>query len=120
MNKDTALHNFWASFGLKAYEETHVEDDAQLPYITHEGAVDNFGNEIAQSASLWYRSTTWADITAKRDEIAERITRGGVYVHYDGGALLIRMGNPFAQRMADPNDDMVRRILINYTVEYLD
>lgn len=120
MNKDQAVHAFWASFGLRAYEETHVEDGAQLPYITHEGAVDNFGTEIAQTASLWYRSTSWEDITAKRDEIAERITRGGVYVHYDGGAALIRRGSPFAQRMEDPTDDMVRRMIINYTVEFLD
>lgn len=120
MNKDQAVHAFWKSFGLPAYDETHVDDDAKLPYITHEGAVDNFGNEIAQSASLWYRSLSWDEITAKRDEIAERITRGGVYVHYDGGAVIIRRGNPFAQRMADPNDDMIRRMLINYTVEFID
>lgn len=120
MNKDQAIHAFWASFGWDAWEETSVPDDALLPYITHEGATDNFGTEIAQTASLWDRSTSWTSVTEKRTQIEQRITRGGVLIKYDGGAVWIRRGTPWAQRMADSADDMIRRIVLNYTLEFID
>lgn len=31
----------------------------------------------------------------------------------------LKRGSPFAQRMSDPNDDMIRRIYINITAEFL-
>ena len=31
----------------------------------------------------------------------------------------LKRGSPFAQRMSDPNDDMIRSIYINITVEFL-
>ena len=72
MNK---IHKFWSGFGLKAYDENSVPDGAQLPYITYEVSEDNFGNELAQTASLWYRSSSWTDITLKEQEISDFITR---------------------------------------------
>lgn len=120
MNKDQAVHAFWAGFGWDAWEETSVPDSAQLPYITHEGAVDKFGTEVAQTASLWDRSSSWIPVIEKRTQIEERITRGGVLIPYDGGAVWLRMGNPWAQRMADSTDDMIRRLVLNYTLEYID
>ena len=77
MNKMQALQSFWSSFGLKAYDETSVPDNAQLPYITYEVSSNDFGNTLAQTASLWYRSSSWSEITAKEQEIANFITRGG-------------------------------------------
>lgn len=120
MDRLQAIHGFWASFGWPAYEETSVPDGAELPYITHEGAVSDFGRPVAQTASLWDRSTGWTTVTEKEKEIAEAITRGGRYIPYDGGALIIQRASPWAQRMSEPNDDNVRRIVLNYEVEYLD
>ena len=37
----------------------------------------------------------------------------------DGGAIWIKRGEPFAQNMGDQNDDMIRRKIINLSVEYL-
>lgn len=119
MNKMQTLHAFWSSFGLKAYDETSVPDNAQLPYITYEASSDEFGNTLAQTASLWYRSSSWADITAKEEQIAEFIGRGGIMVAYDEGSMWIQKASPWAQRMNDQNDDMVRRIVLNVTIEFL-
>lgn len=119
MNKMQTLHAFWSSFGLKAYDETSVPDNAQLPYITYEASSDEFGNKIAQTASLWYRSSSWADITEKEEQIAEFIGRGGVMVAYDDGAMWIQKAVPWAQRMDDPSDEMIRRIVLNVTIEFL-
>ena len=120
MNKIQTLHAFWSSFGLKAYDETSVPDGAKLPYITYEVSSDNFSNTLLLSASLWYRSSSWVEITAKEQEIADFITRGGRMLKYDDGALWIRMASPWAQRMNDPSDEMIRRIVLAINIEYLD
>ena len=60
------------------------------------------------------------EITAKEQEIAEYITRGGRTLAYDGGAMWLQMGTPWAQRMSEPSDDMIRRIVLSVLVEFLD
>ena len=130
MNKIQTLNAFWNSFGLKAYDETsvpeYITDDQgnkvklEPPYITYEVSSDNFGNTLMQSASIWYRSSSWEEISLKEQEIAEYITRGGRTLAYDGGAMWLQMGTPWAQRMAEPSDDMVRRIVLSVLVEFLD
>ena len=119
MNKIQALHSFWSGFGLKAYDETSVPDDAALPYITYEVISDEFGNSIPQTASLWYRSSSWSDITAKEMQISEYIGRGGRMVAFDNGAMWISKASPWAQRMSDPSDEMIRRIVLNTQIEFL-
>jgi hypothetical protein len=120
MNKIQALNAFWNSFQLKAYDETSVPDGAELPYITYEVSSDDFGGTLAQVASLWYRNSSWSEITAKEQEIADFITRGGRMIAYDGGAMWIQMGTPWAQRMGDPSDELIRRIVLNIQIEFLD
>lgn len=120
MNKIQTLHSFWSGFGLPAYDETDVPDKAQLPYITYEVASDDFGDALNLNASIWYRSSSWADITAKEQEISDFITRGGRMLSFDDGAMWLQKGTPWAQRMSEPSDDMVRRILLTVAIEFLD
>lgn len=120
MNNLQALHSFWSGFGLKAYDAMSVPDDAQLPYITYEVSDDTFGNQLAQYASIWYRDSSWSSITAKSKEIENFISRGGRMYKYDGGAIWIQKSSPFAQRMEEPEDDMVRRIVLSVYVEFLE
>lgn len=120
MNKYQALHSFWSGFSLKAYDETSVPDGAELPYITYEVSSNNFDHTLYQTASLWYRSSGWMDIQAKEQQIAEYIGRGGRTIKYDGGMMWIRMGSPWAQRMAEPSDDTIRRIILNIIIEFID
>lgn len=117
-SKSQALHNFWSQFGLTAYDESTVPEDAVLPYITYTMAEDNFNHSVSLTASLWYRSRSWSDITAKATEISKAIGLGGVMVKYDDGAIWIQKGSPFAQRVAD-TDDSIRRIFMNIEAEYL-
>jgi len=118
MNKLQTLQAFWSGFGIPAYDENSVPDEAQLPYITYDVSVDDFGNSVAQTASLWYKSTSWRDITEKEMEIAEFVGRGGRMIAYDNGAMWIRKANPWAQRMSD--SDTVKRMILNLEIEYLD
>lgn len=120
MDKAQALQVFWSSFGLPAYDETTVPDDAKMPYITYRVATDSLESVLPLSASLWYRDKSWAEITQKSEEVATAIAQHG-FVSYpvDGGYIWIVKGVPFAQRMREENDDMVRRIYLNVTVEFL-
>lgn len=121
MSVAEVLYNFWSGFGLPAYDENTVPDDAELPYITYEVSDAFFGgfSDLSQSASLYYRSTSWVDITEKAEQIADFIGRGGRMLAVDGGAIWIKRGSTWAQRQPETADRMVRRIVLNYEVEFI-
>lgn len=118
MDKAQAIHNFWSGFGIPAYDQNTVPQNAQMPYITYSVATNAMGSLTVLSGSLWYHSTSWEAISKKADEIAETIGYGYTLKKVDGGYLMITQGTPFAQRMAD-EDAMVRRIYINLNAEFL-
>lgn len=122
MTKEQALHAFWSGFGLTAYEENAVPRGdlaPDFPYITYQVSTDSFGADVQQAASLWYRSTSWAGINAKTEEISRSIGKGGRLIAYDGGAVWIKRGTPFAQSMGDESDAYIKRKYLNLTVEFL-
>ena len=119
MTKAAAIYQFWSSFGLTAYEENSVPDDAAFPYITYQLVTDSFDREIQLSASLWYRSESWTDINAKTEEISQKISRGGKIISCDGGAIWLKRGQPFAQSMGDESDDLIKRKYLNITAEFM-
>ena len=119
MDKAQVLHNFWAGFGLPVYDETRVPDGAPFPRITYETILDSFGTEVALTASLWYYSESWKDITRKALDISQAIGMGGKVLRTSDGAMWIKRGNPFAQRMPD-NNDSIRRIVINVSTEFFE
>lgn len=118
MDKVQALDAFWNSFDLPAYDENSVPEDAEMPYITYTVSTDSLDEAIPLSGSLWYRSTTWREITRKSEEIAKKIAEKGFYsTKLDNGYLWITKGSPFAQRMTDI--DPVKRINLNIMAEFL-
>ena len=120
MDKSQALHSFWSSFGIPAYDENTVPDGAAMPYITYSVTETKLGDTALLTASVWYRGSSWADASQKVDEIARRLASNGFYsAKLDHGRLWMVQGSPFAQRLSDPNDDMIRRYYINVTAEYL-
>lgn len=126
MNKAQALYAFWNSFDVpaideqSAYDEDTIEDlNIDFPYITYETATSSFDNEVALSANLWDKSTSWARITELADTISAEIGYGGKVIKIDNGYVWLKLGNPFAQRFPVDNADNVRRITINITADYL-
>ena len=119
MTKAAAIYQFWNSFGLTAYEENSVPDDAAFSYITYQLVTDSFDREIPLTASLWYRSESWAGINAKTEEISQRISRGGKIIPCDGGAIWLKRGQPFAQSMGDESDNLIKRKYLNITAEFI-
>ena len=119
MTKAAAIYQFWNSFGLTAYEENTVPDDAAFPYITYQLITDCFDREVAATASLWYRSESWTDINAKTEEISQTISRGGKIIPCNGGAIWLKRGQPFAQNMGDESNDLIKRKYLNITAEFM-
>ena len=115
-DKWQALNEFWNSFGIPAYDENSVPDNAVMPYITYSVSVSDFENVLPLAASLWYYQTTWKDISIKADEIARSIGHSFTARKIKDGYMIITKGTPFAQRMAD--DDTTKRIYINVNVEF--
>ena len=119
MDKWQAQHSFWNSFGVTAYEEHSVPDDATFPRITYEAATGPFESLIPITASVWTRSTSWKDA----DTLAEAIE---YYIKHMGcpeikhGRYRVYIGDTtFAQKMDDPEDDQIKRIILNVTFEFM-
>lgn len=118
MDKSQALQNFWSGFDIPAYDVNTVPDYATFPYITYEYAEDAFDDTVLMQASIWYRSSSWVDISNKFTQIAEAIGIGGKTLRYDDGAIWLYRSTPFMRRSSDPSDEMIRRIIINIQAEY--
>jgi hypothetical protein len=117
MDKQQAYYSLWSSFGLPAYDETSVPDDAKMPYITYQVILDSLDAPVYPTASLWYRDTSWNDIDYKLTGIAAYI-EDMKPIPLDEGYMYVTKGSPFAQRMAE-EDRTVKRYVINLGVEFL-
>lgn len=121
MTKEAALDYFMSHLGLKAYQENAVPtgaDKPAFPYLTYEVATGSWDEPVALSISLWYRSTSWVSANAMAESISQQITRGGVTLPCDGGMLWITRGTPFARSTGEDGDNMIKRKILNITVEY--
>lgn len=116
MNEWQALDQFWNSFGLQAYDENTVPDDQSPPYITYEAIVGQLDETLLLTASLWYRTTKWTEISEKAIEI-KRAIGSGMGVTYDNGRLWVTQGDQFLQRKPD-EDPQIRRIQLQINAEF--
>jgi hypothetical protein len=119
MNKYEALHKFWSSFGVEAYDENTVPDDAKLPYITYSVSVGSFDYPVSATVSIFDRSMKWVSVTEIANRIENALKNGGVNLDYDDGTIWVRMGTPWAQRLSDVSNDTIRRIVLNLEVEFI-
>lgn len=120
-NKWQAQYQFWSSFGLSVYDAASVpdgDDAPEFPYITYNGVNGNFNENISSSVSIWTRDTSWTGADSISDQIQNALKNGGVVVPYTGGMIWITPGDPFSQNMGDPNDDLIRRKVINVTLHF--
>lgn len=108
----TALYTFFSGFGLDAYPEDTVPDDAKLPYITYQISVPEWENGVTLYARVWYRSNSFAGISAKVGEIDAAIGAGAV-VPMEQGAIWIYKGSPFAQFMPYEGDPTLKCMYLN-------
>lgn len=120
MDKWQVLYNFWAQFGVPAYEENSVPDDAPYPRITYEAAGGGFGADLSLSASIWDKSTSTEFIDTLSDTIEKTIKSYNPTKYADGMfRIWIDETSQFSQTMGDPEDDRIRRKRMSYMVEFM-
>ena len=120
MDKYQAIQDFWSSFDIPAYDVSTVPDDVKPPYITYGVSVGAIDSVLMMIANVWYRDTSWAAISAKVDEIAQALGQNGYHSQkIDGGYLWMTQGGVFAQRVDEPDDDMIRRYYLQVNAEFL-
>ena len=119
MDRWEAIYNFWSSFGIPAYEENSVPEDAFFPYITFESAVGGFDSVIPLTASIWDRTSRGtAFIDGKADEI-ERFIKNMGCPEIESGRYRVYASDTFAQNMGDPDDKLIKRKILNVNFEFM-
>lgn len=120
MDKWQALDAFWNSFEIPAYDEQTEFTEGDMPgfpHITYQAMGGVMDQVMSLSASLWYKSTSWAEISQKTNEILEKIVNDIRPVPLDeGGYLWIHLSSisPFAQRIdsGSENENIKRMYLV--------
>lgn len=116
LTKFTAQKVYWSSFGLPAYEEHTVPDDAKYPYLTYQAVNGQLGGVLNASGNLYYKGTSWAKIMQEVEQMEKAIDR---QIFIDGGIMKVRKPlSNFAQPMPE-NDSKVRRMLLTVEIEFL-
>ena len=119
MTKAEALHDFMSSFGLTAYPN-QAEDNAAFPYLVYEQTLGSYDDgTLPIVINLWYYGDSIKPIIDKTQEISDAIGYGGVYVPYNGGAIVIQRDTPFSQGQTDAADSKIKGRYIKITAEYL-
>lgn len=118
MTPEKALYKFYNSFGIPAYPETSVPEDAGFPRITYDFAVGSFDDPpVYLTANVWYKTESESIPTEKAAEIGNAIGFNGVMLPIDGGAIWLTRGSPFLRTVPD-DDDTIKRRCLNITAEF--
>lgn len=122
MNKWQAQQELWEKLsGLDTYSAfTILPEDTPFPRLTYVPFSGNLGGTTIQTAYLWYRETGWENIAKKADEIAENVAALPPSLELDTGRFKVRLPESnYAIPMNDPDDDLIRRIILSVEVEFL-
>lgn len=117
LDKWSAQKVYWSSFGMPAYQELTVPDDAKMPYITYQTANGQLNGVVNVSASVYYKGTSWTAIMQEVSQMEKVIDR---QIVIDGGIMKVRKPlSNFAQPMSEAGDTKIRRILLTVEIEFL-
>lgn len=121
MDKWQAQYKLWSSFGIPAFDASSVpdgDDAPDFPYITYQGVDGTFDAVIPVSVNVWTRNYSWSQANEISNDIYEAVKDGGIVVRYDQGVIWATAENPFSQNLGDPNDDLIRRKVLNILLHF--
>lgn len=100
----TALYNFFSGFGIPAYNESTVPDDAELPYIVYQLVEPEWDGRTIMYVRVYYKNKT-SNFAAmqKADEVAGAVGPG-IRLGFDGGYVVLRPETPLIQQLPSEND----------------
>lgn len=116
-----ALYNFWSGFGLPAYLQDSVPDDATLPYITYEVVQGDALSSTVLVAHNWHNKAQGGNIERGEvmDAIARAIPVSGCVLRVGRGYVsLYRNSSNFQSNVPDEEDPSVIGGRTSYEVHY--
>ena len=117
LDKFSVQQVYWSAFGIPAYDELTVPEDAKMPYLTYQKANGSLGGVMNVSASVYYKGTSWNAIIQEVNHIEKFVDK---QVFFDGGILKVRKPiSHFAQPMDEPSDKKIRRMVLTVEMEFL-
>ena len=116
-----ALYDFWSGFGIPAYLQDNVPDDAVLPYITYELVRGDAMGATVLVAHNWHQKAAGGN--AARHEVMDAIARAipsqGRRVPVGSGfVMLYRNDATFQTDVADEEDPSVIGGRTSYEVHF--
>lgn len=100
-----ALYSFYSGFGLEAYPESNVPENATLPYITYTVIEPDWRQNASQQARVWYRSESYKGINAKVDEITQAVGEL-IMLPTANGYIALRPSDPLVQYQPVENPEI--------------
>lgn len=120
MTPEAAVYQLMSSFGMPAYAETSVPDDAEYPYLTYSLPIGGWmEGDVNVTVNLWFRTTSEAVPNAKVREMGETIPIGGVTIPCDGGMLFVKRGSPWAQPVQVSEDVTIKQRYVNVDIDFI-
>lgn len=102
-----ALYEFWSQFGVPAYAEDMVPDNATVPYIRYT-VPKGPAFDVSYLTAFNYHSRRLmgnVERAEMSDRIAKAIPQGGVRIPLDnGGFLMLFRNSDFQTLYQDPED----------------
>lgn len=121
LSRMQALYQWFSQFGT-VYAESAVrvidKSEIEYPYGTYELTLNDFGHPVAIAFNWWDRTPSLESTDAKIAEVDAAIGRDGVMIPCAGGGIRIAKADPFARPLNDGDDNMIRRIIFNLSIEY--
>ena len=109
-----AVYGFFSGFGIPAYAQDAVPDDAELPYITYYLQEPEWSRQASGYAQVWYPSRNRAKLNELTDMIVREIGSEGTLLGCDnGGYVMIRPETPLVSPAASGEDKTIGN-LVNF------
>lgn len=110
-----ALYEFFSGFGIPAYPENTVPDDAVLPYLSYSLAEPEWDQVQSFYVKVYYRNrSSYLESLTKADEIVREIGTGIVLPCEPHGYIAIHPQTPLIQQL--PPEEEVRGAYINLSI----
>lgn len=115
----TTLFDFWTQFGMPAYLQDSVPDDAALPYITYEATRVPGMSSLPLTAIAWFPISVDGNMrrTAFQDAVELLIPEGGIMLPVGGDGFIILNRNDSGSLMDYQDQD--NKNIIGARVSYL-
>ena len=117
-----ALYDYWHSFGVPAYLQDQVPEDAMLPYITYNAVQGDFFSEAATSAVYWTPAGV-AQCAEFLNAVKLDMPHSGKFLKTDTGAILLFPSNGdflsiMDEQDSDGSNTGIKGARVGYTVQF--